>query len=118
MTRRAVSSTVAAGQPPDDHRCPKLHNDGEQPSGHEPRITFAKADELRQAVRLVPLDRLLIETDCPYLAPVPHRGKRNEPAFVRHVAQRIAEVKGLPLEEVARATAENARAFFGFPGAA
>lgn len=78
-------------------------------------VTFAKAEELRDAVRLVPLDRLLVETDCPYLAPVPHRGKRNEPAYVRHVAERIAEVKGVPLEEVARATAENARAFFGIP---
>lgn len=76
-------------------------------------VTFAKAEELREAVREIPLDRLLIETDCPYLAPVPHRGKRNEPAYVARVAERIAEVKGLPVEEVARATTENARAFFG-----
>lgn len=78
-------------------------------------VTFAKAEELREAVREIPLDRLLIETDCPYLAPVPHRGKRNEPAFVVRVAERIAEVKGVSVEEVARATTENARAFFGIP---
>lgn len=78
-------------------------------------VTFARAEELREAVREIPLDRLLVETDCPYLAPVPYRGKRNEPAYVSRVAEAIAEVKGVPLEEVARATSENARAFFGIP---
>ena len=76
-------------------------------------VSFARAEELREAVREIPLERLLIETDCPYLAPTPYRGKRNEPAFVTRVAECVAEVKGLPLEEVARATTENARAFFG-----
>ncbi|WP_373047986.1 TatD family hydrolase [Vulgatibacter sp.] len=75
-------------------------------------LTFKNADDLREAVRIVPLDRLLIETDCPYLAPIPFRGKRNEPAYVRHVAEKVAEVKGLSVEEVAAATAENTRRFF------
>lgn len=75
-------------------------------------VSFKNADDLREAVKLVPIDRLLIETDCPYLAPIPFRGKRNEPAYVKHVAEKIAEVKGLPVEEVAARTAENARRFF------
>ena len=57
-------------------------------------VTFPRADELREAARLVPSDRLLIETDAPYLAPVPHRGKRNEPAFVGRVVEAIAAVRG------------------------
>lgn len=76
-------------------------------------VTFARADELREAVRQVPLDRLLVETDCPYLAPAPHRGKRNEPAYVAKVGEKVAEVLGLPVEEVARATTANAKRFFG-----
>ena len=68
--------------------------------------------QLDQAVLDTPLDRILVETDGPYLAPVPHRGKRNEPAFVRYVAERIAAVRGLPVEELTRAIAANtARAF-------
>lgn len=67
------------------------------------------------AVRDVPLDRLLLETDGPYLSPVPHRGTRNEPAFVRHVAERIAAVRGLPVEELIAATGVNATRVFGFP---
>jgi TatD DNase family protein len=70
-------------------------------------ITFKKAEELREVVRHVPLDRILVETDSPYLAPVPHRGKRNEPSFVVHTAQMIAELKGVAAEEVARRTTEN-----------
>ncbi|MCS6787314.1 MAG: TatD family hydrolase [Thiobacillaceae bacterium] len=70
-------------------------------------VTFKNAAELREVARAVPLDRLLIETDSPYLAPVPHRGKRNEPAYVRHVAETLAQVKGLPVEEVAQASWEN-----------
>jgi TatD DNase family protein len=65
-----------------------------------------------EALEGVPLDRLLLETDAPYLAPVPHRGKRNEPAHVRLVAERLAEVRGLPLAEVVRQTGANARALF------
>lgn len=80
-------------------------------------VTFKNAKDLREAVRIAPLDRLMVETDCPYLAPVPFRGKRNEPAHVRLVAEKIAEIKGLPVEEVATRTTENARRFFGLPGA-
>jgi len=76
-------------------------------------VTFKNAEPLREAVKLVPLDRLLVETDSPFLAPIPMRGKRNEPANVALVAAKVAEVKGLPVEEVARATSENARRAFG-----
>lgn len=75
-------------------------------------ITFKNAEPLRDVVRKVPLEKILIETDSPYLTPVPHRGRRNEPAYVRFVAETIAGVKGLPLEEVARATSANAQALF------
>lgn len=78
-------------------------------------VTFKNAEPLREAVRMAPLDRLLVETDCPYLAPIPHRGKRNEPAYVRLVAEAVAELKGLSLEEVARATTANAMALFSLP---
>jgi TatD DNase family protein len=70
-------------------------------------VTFAKADELRAIARDLPLDRLLVETDAPYLAPVPMRGKRNEPAFVVHTAKRLAELKGITTEELARITTVN-----------
>jgi len=76
-------------------------------------ITFKNADSLRDVVRKLPLNRVLVETDSPYLAPVPHRGKRNEPAHVRFVAQTIAAVRGIRLEEVAEATSNNARNLFG-----
>jgi TatD DNase family protein len=74
-------------------------------------VTF-KNWHLDDAIRETPLDRILLETDGPYLAPVPHRGKRNEPAFVRHVAERIAAVRGLPMDELVAATGENARRVF------
>jgi TatD DNase family protein len=70
-------------------------------------LTFPKADAVRQAARIVPEDRILVETDCPYLAPVPHRGKRNEPAFVVETARRLAEVRGVTLEALAGATTRN-----------
>jgi TatD DNase family protein len=70
-------------------------------------VTFPKAEELRGVARLVPMDRLLIETDSPFLAPVPHRGTRNEPARVVRVAEAIASVRGMRVEEVASATDEN-----------
>ena len=70
-------------------------------------ITFNNAAELREAVADIPLDRMLIETDSPYLAPIPNRGKTNEPAFVEFIARKIAEVKGISFEEVAKATTEN-----------
>lgn len=75
--------------------------------------TFKTAEEIREAAKLVPVERMLIETDAPYLAPVPFRGKRNEPAWVERVARTLAEVKGMRPEELAEATAENARRFFG-----
>ncbi len=75
-------------------------------------VTFKKADDLRIVASEVPLDRLLIETDCPYLSPVPHRGKRNEPAYVVEVARCLAELRGGSLEEMGRITAENFAALF------
>jgi len=76
-------------------------------------VTFKNAEELRATARDIPLDRLLIETDSPYLAPVPLRGKRNEPAFVVHTAARLAEIKGISLDGLARATSENFFRLFG-----
>ncbi len=76
-------------------------------------LTFPKAQPLREIARGVPLDRLLIETDCPYLAPVPYRGKRNEPAFVLEAARVLAELKGLSFEEVGRITSINYERLFG-----
>jgi TatD DNase family protein len=70
-------------------------------------LTFKRSDELRATVQALPLDRLILETDAPYLAPQPFRGKPNEPAYVAHVAATLAEVKGLPVAEIARATTEN-----------
>ncbi len=75
-------------------------------------LTFPKALELREVARTTPLDRLLIETDCPYLTPVPYRGQRNEPAFVARVAEQIATVKEIPVAEVAAATTANTRRRF------
>jgi TatD DNase family protein len=70
-------------------------------------VTFKNAEGLREVVRELPLDRLLVETDAPYLAPVPHRGRPNEPAFLVHTARKVADVKGLDLSAVARATTDN-----------
>lgn len=81
-------------------------------------VTFKKADELRSIAAEVPLDRLFIETDCPYLTPVPHRGKRNEPSFVVEVARCLAEIHGVDIEEMARITAENFSRFFRLNGPA
>lgn len=79
-------------------------------------VTFRNAESLREVARRVPLERMLIETDSPFLAPVPHRGKPNQPALVRHVAEKIAELRELPVEEIGRITTEN---FFRlFPAAA
>lgn len=69
--------------------------------------TFKNSVALREILKTVPLDRLLVETDAPYLAPVPHRGKRNEPAFVAHTAAALGELRGITSEELARATTEN-----------
>jgi TatD DNase family protein len=70
-------------------------------------VTFRNAESLREVARRVPADRLLVETDSPYLAPVPHRGKTNEPAYVRYVAERVAQVRGVPFETVAEQTTRN-----------
>ncbi|HLM79023.1 MAG TPA: TatD family hydrolase [Terriglobales bacterium] len=76
-------------------------------------ITFPKAQSIRDAAQMVPLDRMLIETDSPYLAPIPYRGQRNEPAFVREVARQIGELRRLPAEEIGTRTAQNFYKFFG-----
>ncbi|MFP6768402.1 MAG: TatD family hydrolase [Planctomycetaceae bacterium] len=76
-------------------------------------LTYKKNDALREVAAGVPLERLLVETDAPYLAPVPFRGKRNEPAHVRHTAECLAEVQGLDLEALATATTDNALRLFG-----
>jgi len=78
-------------------------------------VTFPKADNLRDVVKTVPLDRLLVETDCPYLAPQPVRGKRNEPAYVRFTLERIATILGKPAADVDEITTANARSFFRLP---
>jgi TatD DNase family protein len=74
-------------------------------------ITFKNA-KMAEVAREAPLDRIMVETDCPYMAPVPHRGKRNEPSYVQHVAQKLAELKNLPFARVAEATTANARHLF------
>jgi len=76
-------------------------------------VTFTKAQEIRDAAKQVPLDRMFIETDSPFLAPIPHRGKRNEPAFVKEVARQIGELRGVPAEEIGVIAAKNFRSFFG-----
>jgi TatD DNase family protein len=72
-------------------------------------LTFKTAEAIREAVRVVPRDRLLVETDCPFLAPIPYRGKRNEPAYVVETARKVAELWGATLDEVAQATTANVR---------
>src|SRR5215510_11709732 len=75
-------------------------------------LTFKNASDLREVARSVRTERLLVETDCPYLAPLPHRGKRNEPAFVRETAAKLAELKGVNVEEIALSTGENFKRLF------
>ena len=76
-------------------------------------VTFKAAEEVRDAARKVPLERMLVETDCPFLAPVPFRGRQNEPAYVTLVAAKLAEIKGVSPEALVKATADNARTLFG-----
>ena len=76
-------------------------------------ITFKNASPLREVVKRMPAERMLVETDSPYLAPVPHRGKPNHPAWVRHVAECVAQVRGESLDEVAAVTTENYFRLFG-----
>ena len=75
-------------------------------------LTFPKAQQIRDAALQVPLDRTFIETDCPYLAPVPHRGKRNEPSFVKETARKLGELRGLSVEEIGEQTSRNFYSFF------
>ena len=75
-------------------------------------VTFKNAKTPKEVAKAVPIDRLLVETDSPYLTPEPHRGKRNEPLYVRHVAAMIAELRGMTIEELARATSENTKRLF------
>lgn len=79
-------------------------------------VTYKNAEEKRQIIRQLPLERLLIETDAPFLTPVPHRGKRNEPAFVAHIADKIAEIHMTTREQVAEITSANANNLFGWGG--
>ena len=76
-------------------------------------ITFSRSEELREVFERIPIERVLLETDSPYLAPPPHRGKRNEPAYVARVAETLAELHGISTEEVTRLTTENVRRLFG-----
>jgi len=78
-------------------------------------VTFPKAQTLQEVVKRSPLDRMLIETDAPFLAPVPFRGKRNEPSYVRYVAEALAHLKGIDFEEVARVTSSNTQSLLGIP---
>jgi TatD DNase family protein len=75
-------------------------------------VTFDKSKVLHEVVRQAPLDSILLETDCPYLTPVPHRGKRNEPSFIIHTAKKVAEIKGMTWEDVAQTAAVNTRKLF------
>lgn len=75
-------------------------------------VTFKNARVAKEVAKAVPIDRLLIETDAPYLTPEPYRGKRNEPVYVRYVAGTIAELRGMTFEEVAKKTAENTKRLF------
>lgn len=75
-------------------------------------ITFQNANRLREVVAKIPLDRVLLETDCPYLTPHPHRGKRNEPAYLAYTAERLGTIFGRTAEEIARITEENTKRFF------
>jgi len=70
-------------------------------------VTFKNSSELQAVIKAIPLERLLVETDSPYLAPIPHRGKENEPAFTRDVAQFVAELKGISIQELEDATTAN-----------
>ena len=80
--------------------------------GMDGPVTFKKATRLHEVARQVPLDRLLLETDGPYLTPAPYRGQRNEPAYLPHIAQRIADIKAIQVGTLADATTDNARRLF------
>lgn len=78
-------------------------------------VTFKNAADLKEVAKKVPLDRMLVETDSPYLAPIPYRGKTNQPAYVKHVAEEIARLRGISMEEVAAATSQNFFKLFRLP---
>ena len=78
-------------------------------------VTFKNSRALAEVVKAAPLERLVLETDCPFLAPEPHRGRRNQPAYVRHVAEKVAALRGLSVDDVARVTSQNARRVFRLP---
>ncbi|HEY2028189.1 MAG TPA: TatD family hydrolase [Myxococcales bacterium] len=78
-------------------------------------VTFKNAEAVRDAAARAPFDRILVETDCPYLAPIPHRGKKNEPAFVALTAMKLAEIRGVPLDQIERTTTDNARRVLRLP---
>lgn len=78
-------------------------------------LTYKNARRAVEAAQAVPLDRIMIETDSPYMAPVPHRGKRNDSGYVRHVCEKLAEIKGVSFETCARITLENGKRFYGIP---
>lgn len=77
-------------------------------------VTFKSAKQIQETAKATPLAHFMLETDAPYMAPVPHRGKRNEPAFVKNIAEYIADLKGISLEELSKATEQNVDAFFKF----
>jgi TatD DNase family protein len=77
-------------------------------------VTYKNAYRLAEVVQALPLDRILVETDCPFLTPQTHRGKRNEPAYVRLVAEKVAALRGIPFEDLAKATTANAQRLFEF----
>lgn len=77
-------------------------------------VTFKNATQVQESAKIVPNDRLLVETDCPFLTPVPKRGKRNEPAYVKYVAEKVAELRGVTYESLAAQTSKNASQLFGF----
>ena len=78
-------------------------------------VTFKNAFDIHECARVVPSSRFLVETDSPFLSPAPHRGKRNEPSFVRHVVEKISELRGATFSEIAERTSQNARELFGLP---
>ena len=77
-------------------------------------LTFKNAKKAIEACRIIPIDRIMLETDSPYMAPVPHRGERNDSGFLIHTAEKLAEIKGLSVEETVRICNENAERFFRF----
>lgn len=79
-------------------------------------VTFKNARKLVEVVEAIDIEKILVETDCPYLTPTPYRGQRNNPSYVRHVIEKIAEIKGLPFEEIANATSKNTLELFGIKG--